>query len=305
MTDTVAIVLVNWNSFSLTADCIRSLHEMTAGSYDIIVVDNGSADGSGKQLKAAFNDIILIESDSNLGFTGGNNLGMQYALDHGYTYVFLLNNDTFVQKDLLEKLVGFMQATPDAGAVQPIIYYNHDRSVLWNGGSGYNNWLGLPYTSGVGKKPGPVHLRTRKVDWVTGCAFFIRAEILKQTGMFAENLFIYCEDVDLSFRISKNGYGLYYHPASAVYHIAGMANKAKVKGPEGFVNAIVHYLNVRNRIWLLKEYTKPWYLPTVVLFNLFYTLALIAYFAIRRYPKKLTTVLKAVRDGLKGRIIYK
>jgi GT2 family glycosyltransferase len=304
MENRTAIILVNWNSFILTAGCIDSLRQMHATAYDIIVVDNGSHDGSGQQLKDRFPDIVLIESATNRGFTGGNNLGMEYALQNGYTFVFLLNNDTFVRPDLLDVLWQFMDQHPEAGAVQPLIYMNHDRSLLWNGGSFYNKWLGQSFTPGYNRPPRPVHFRTREVDWITGCALFVRGTALRQAGLFAENLFIYSEDVDLSFRIRKQGWKLFYHPQTALYHIAGMANRTTARGREGYVSPSVHYLSIRNRIWLLKAHTAPIHILTAGLFNFFYILMLMAYFAARLYPGKLKTVLKAVKDGINGNIIY-
>lgn len=302
MSKKTAIILVNWNSFQLTADCIVSLGTMPYTDYSIIVVDNGSADRSGLLLKEKFNHIILIESPKNLGFTGGNNLGMQYAVEQGYTYVLLLNNDTFVETGFLEVLVNYMDLHPEAGIVQPLIYFNHNRSLVWNGGSYYNTWLGYAYTTNFNKPLLPESNVIKEVDWVTGCAFFTRTSLLKETGFLAENLFIYYEDVDLSFRIKKAGYKLMYHPESVIYHIAGMSNKNRVKGKEGFVNPIVHYLNFRNRIWLLKKYTSPLKILTVGLFNFFYIIAVMAYFVARFRFIKLKTVIKAVKDGFNGNI---
>ena len=92
----LAIVLINWNSFELTKDTLESLQQTTYTNYDCIVVDNGSEDGSGQALKLQFPNIILIESETNKGFTGGNNLGMDYALQHGYKCIMMLNNDVAV-----------------------------------------------------------------------------------------------------------------------------------------------------------------------------------------------------------------
>lgn len=304
MTKKVAVILVNWNSFQLTADCIVSLGQMPFSGYEIIVVDNGSADGSGASLRENYHHIHLIESSVNLGFTGGNNLGMQYALGMGYEYIILLNNDTFVEPGFLEILVNYMDHHPEVGIIQPLIYFNHNRSLVWNGGSYYNKWLGYAYTANYNKPLQPENNKVKQVDWVTGCAFFTRASVLKKTGLLADNLFIYYEDVDLSFRIRKAGFQLVFHPDSVIFHIAGMSNKNKVKGKEGFVNPIVHFLNIRNRIWLLKEYTRMPYAATVTLFNFFYTITLMAYFVARFRFKKLKTAIKAVKEGLGSHIKY-
>lgn len=298
----VAIILVNWNSLTVTADCIDSLQDVLFKDFTVILVDNGSADKSGRQLKEKYEHIHLIESATNLGFTGGNNLGMQYAIEHNFEYQLLLNNDTFVKPDFLSVLVQYMNEHSDIGVIQPLIYFAHNRSLVWDGGSYFNRWLGYPYTKNNGKPLEPVNSMIKEVDWVTGCAFFTRTSILKKAGLLAENLFIYCEDIDLSFRIKKEGYRLMFHPGSVVYHIAGMSNRSKTKGKEGFVNPVVHYLNVRNRIWLLKKYTTLPYSPCVIVFNFFYIVALMAYFVARLRFTKFKSVLKAVKDGLKGNI---
>ncbi len=304
MSKTVAVILVNWNSFSFTNDCIHSLKEMSFSDYDIIVTDNGSQDGSGKQLKEIHPDIILIESNQNLGFTGGNNLGLKYAIQNNYTYSILLNNDTFVEKDFLSILINYMDAHPQVGAIQPKIYFNHDRKIIWNAGSYYNKFWGYTYSKGYLRKEKQIDNTVKEVDWVTGCAFFVRNKVLQQTGLLSNNLFIYSEDIDLSLRIHQSGYRLMYHPASVVYHIAGMSNKNKTKGKEGYLNPIVHYLNERNKIWFLKKYTPFYYIPTVFIFNFFYSLSIMLYFVVRLRFQKLKAIIKAVKDGITGNIEY-
>ena len=304
MQSSVAIILVNWNSFDVTNDCIKSLKNIDYQNHQVLVVDNGSVDGSGDQLLLHHPEISLIKSAINQGFTGGNNLGFQYAIQHGFTYSIMLNNDTFVEPDFLTHLVNYMDLNSQTGAIQSRIHYNHNRSILWNGGSYYSKWSGFAYTKGINQIPSKAYLQLKEVDWVTGCAFFVRNTVLAQTGLLAQNMFIYSEDVDLSFRIKSLGYSLKYHPDSIVYHIAGMSNKSKTKGKEGFLNPIVHYLNFRNRIWLLKRYTKWYHAPTVITCNIFYYSLILGYFAARWRPEKLKASLRAIRDGITLSIKY-
>ena len=271
---------------------------------DIIVVDNGSADNSGILLKEAHPGIILIQSVENKGSTGGNNLGMQYSIENGYLYSLLLNNDTFVENNFLEILVQFMDEHPEAGAVQPKIYFAHNPSLLWNGGSYFNQFLGFTYTKGYSKKENQDHSQLKEVDWLTSCALLTRNSILLQTGLFADNLFLYYEDTDLSLRIKAKGFKLYYNPAGVIYHIAGMSNKSNTKKQEGYINPIVHYLNIRNRIWFLKKYTPLYFIPSVIIYNFFYIFLVFSYLVSRRRVKKARAVLSAVKDGIGGNIIY-
>jgi GT2 family glycosyltransferase len=122
--------------------------------------------------------------------------------------------------------------------------------------------------------------------------------VVKSVGILNQKFFIYYEDVDWSFRIQEKGFSLGYVPASIVYHEAGMSNKSKVKGKEGFVSPFVHYLRGRNQVWLLKKYT-PWYFaPSVSIYMIFRYLSFVMYFFIRKRFKKLTFVLRGLREGI-------
>jgi GT2 family glycosyltransferase len=298
----VAIILVNWKSFDVTHDCLESLKQLSYPNYTVIVVDNGSQDESVIKLRTHHPDITVLTSETNLGFTGGNNIGLRYAIEQQFDYSILLNNDTFVEPDFLGILVTYMEEHPEAGAIQPRIHFHHNRNLLWNGGAYFNQWTGFTHTDGENKQAQQGHLQLKEVDWITGCAFLVRNNILQQTGLLAENLFMYSEDVDLSFRIRQLNYQLIYHPNSVIYHIAGVSNKSKTPGKEGYVNPMVHYYNQRNRLWLIKKYT-PWYAwPTVIICNFFYILLVLGYFAVRGRFKKLNAMFSAIKDGISGRI---
>lgn len=296
----VAVVIVHLSGYNITSGCLQSLRAVSYPALDIILVDNGSVDGSGTQLAAAFPEVTLLRSEVNAGFTGGNNLGMAHALEKGYTYILLLNNDTFVAPGFLEPLVNYLEHNPGVAAVQPLIFFNHDRELIWNAGSFYNRVLGYTYTRGLLKRWQPVYGKQLRVDWITGCAFMVRSEALRATGLFATAMFLYYEDVDLSFRLRKMGYQLACVPQSVIYHIAGASGKKQTK--EGSILPQIHFYNLRNRIWLLKKYT-PWYRwPLVAGYNGMYVLALLAYFIVRGRKQKLKAALSAIGQGVSGSI---
>ena len=305
MSKKLAIILVNWNSYQLTNDTLQSLYQTSYQDYDIICVDNASTDDSLNQLKTNHAGIIILTCDQNTGFTGGNNKGMQYALAHGYAYTLLLNNDVAVESDFLEPLVQALDANENLGAVQPLIYFHHDRTLIWNAGSRYNKWLGLTKTIGYNKKDAQHTYRYQNqgdvinIAWITGCAFMVKNEVLKKVGLLYHPFFIYYEDVDLSFRIKNAGYDLGYTPASVIYHIAGMSHKSSKKTAEGYVSPKVHYLNARNHIWLLKKYTNLLHAPTVILYQSIYYLSVTGYFIIRGRWQKIKALYKGIGEGLK------
>ncbi len=293
----VAILLLNWNSYEHTANCIASLQKVTPANFDVIVVDNGSKDGSGLALQQKFTQIKYIQAPTNLGFAGGNNKGFEYAIAYGYQYAFMLNNDTFVEPDFLALLVSYLDTHPAVGAIQPKIFFNNNRQKIWNGGSYFLSWLGWTYSKNYMRSAGPAQNNFAEVDWITGCALLVRTSIVQKIGALNDNFFIYYEDVDFSFRIRQAGYKLMFHPQSVIYHIAGMANKAKVKGKEGYANPYVHYLNFRNHIWVLKTYTKWYQWPTTLLTLFAYSLAIMLYFVLRWRITKLAMMLKGIYHG--------
>ena len=296
----LAIVIINWNSFDLTSDTLVSLSSTSYKNYDIIVVDNFSTDNSAAQLEKDFPSIILLKSDENKGFTGGNNLGFDYAINEGYEYVMMLNNDVAVESDFLEPLVVKLDMDEKIGGVQPLIYFYHDRELIWNAGSRYNAIFGIPYILGYYRKDkGQLQRKKQKsIDWITGCAFMIRTEVLKKVGVLKQDFFIYYEDVDLSFRIKEAGYALAYEASSVVYHKTGMSHKSKEKLKEGYLNPKVHYLNARNRLFVLKEYTQKIAIPTVILYQIIYFFGISFYFIFRCRWQKLKAWNNGIKDGL-------
>jgi len=296
----VAIILLNWNSFDHSSNCIESLQLCDYLNFEIIVVDNGSIDGSGNLLKAKFPDINLIASATNEGFAAGNNRGFSYAIENQFTYAMMLNNDVFVEPNFISKLINYMESHPETGAIQPKIFFNHDRKKIWNGGSYFLSWLGWTYSKRYMRRAGVLQSQFQQVEWITGCAFLTKTSILQEVGLLEEAFFIYYEDVDLSFRIRSKGYQLTFHPESIIYHIAGSSNKAKVKGKEGYSSPIVHYLNSRNHIWFLKKWTKWYQWPSTLVILFLYYLSIMFYFALRWRRTKLKSVLRGILDGMKG-----
>lgn len=295
----VAIIIVNWNSYTFTAACIRSIQEQKEYYMDIIVVDNGSTDQSSCLLQKEFPGIHLIEAKANLGFSGGNNLGIRYALAQQYKYCFLLNNDTLLNPNCLIQLCNFMEANTHIAAVQPKIYFQHQPQKLWNGGNGFSTIWGYTYSNGYNQLDHPKYNKEKAQPWITGCALWIRSEVIKQVGFLNEDYFIYYEDVEWSFRIRKEGFVLWYYPHASLRHVAGASGKTTTSA-EGVLRPEVHYYNIRNRIWLLKKYVLWYQAPTWFMYNFLYLSVVLLYFVFKQRWAKAKIVLKAVRDAFKN-----
>ena len=158
-------------------------------------MDNGSIDGSGERLKSEFPEIELLTSPDNIGFTGGNNLGIQWALDHSYDQVLLLNNDTLVEPDFLDPLVSFLEQNQDYGAVQPKIMFEAERNKLLNAGGGYFKGLEMTWSIGLGQLDEGQFDQEKDTHWITGCAILVRSAVIRQVGMLDNRFFAYYEDV--------------------------------------------------------------------------------------------------------------
>ena len=206
----VAIVILNWNGWQDTINCLSSLKISEYQNSRIIIVDNGSTDESVEYIRSANEDITIIETGVNLGFAGGCNVGIRFAFEIGAEYIWLLNNDTAVEQQSLSTLVATADNNRLAGAVGSVLYEMEHPTVIqaWGGG-GVNLHTGKSY-----------HIKGQKdiLTYLTGASLLLRAEALRQSGLLDEGFFVYWEDTDLSFRLSANGWRLLVEPSSRVWH---------------------------------------------------------------------------------------
>lgn len=291
------IVIVNWNTYEITRQCIQSLLANIPKDVQIVLVDNGSEDGSGERLQDKFPSIHFIKNHLNLGFSGGNNVGIKYCLSLGMEYIVLLNSDTIADQDFISPMLQYMERHQEVCAIQPLIYFLHDKELVWNAGTGFNPLLGLTWTIGEGKRDRHEYHQISKVPWISGCCFLARAQVLEESGLLDERFFMYYEDVDLSFRMRKLGYQLVYYPLANIKHIAGASQKVSNKSNEGNLSPLFHYLNTRNQLYVLFSHTK-WYHLIVSLPVFFVKISLFCvYFVVRLRFEKLMNLFKGVKDG--------
>ncbi|OEK02484.1 hypothetical protein BFP97_13560 [Roseivirga sp. 4D4] len=297
-TPTIGIIIINWNSFELTHDCLKSLENVHYRAISVILVDNDSSDNSLELLKTAHPWIVTVENTRNLGFTGGNNSGIRKALELGCDYVMLLNNDTKVEPDFLNILLAKIESDSSIGAVQPKIYYESDRNVIWNAGGKYNPLFTRPTPIGENKIDDGSYETTKPTDWITGCAFLIRSSVVKEVGLTSELYFYGCfDDVDYSMEIRKKGYQLYFCADSKVYHAVGMASKSEKENPEGVLKPFFHYLATRNNWFFIRRHVKSIYIIPTLIYQIYSFLGHIAYFTFKRRFRKLRAYLHGFFHG--------
>lgn len=289
----VAIILVNWNGFDFTQACLHSLRKLDFSDYKVILVDNASLDQEGKALKKAFPEIELIENSENLGFSGGNNVGIRFALSQGFSHIMLLNNDTEVKPDFLgEMMLKFLQ-NPTLGVVQPLILFLTDPKKIWSAGGKWVSNLGRAITMGDREPLADYRFNKSELDWATGCCMLISREAILRVGLLNEQYFAYFEDVEWSLRFKNAGFEIALAEKAVIYHEAGASSKKTHS--EGTLSPRVFYYNVRNQFFLLRSQR----IPAGIVYHFFRFLGWIGYFLLRGRFQKMRSVIKGIRDGLR------
>lgn len=305
----VYILLVNWNGWGDTIECLESVFRCDYEEFRVIVCDNGSSDGSLEYLcswaegnldaLARNSDLknfsspscpkpinfslyerelaerkgttvsdpalVLISTGENLGFAGGNNVGLRYILGRGdASHVWLLNNDTVIRPDTLHHLVARMEERPDAGMCgATLLHYEDPEKVQALGGGYYCEWIGLPWHQGRLKKASdPVNLERveRWMNYVVGASMMITRQFVEEIGLMCEDYFLYFEETDWAIR-AKGKFSLAYAPGAVVYHKIGGSIGTSSNPMQK--SRTCDYFSIRNRLFFTRRYY-PLALPFVV-----------------------------------------
>jgi GT2 family glycosyltransferase len=240
----VAIIIVNWNGCKDTIECLNSLIKINSCKVHIIVVDNASTDNSVEELKGKYPDITLLVSNTNLGFTGGNNLGIEKAIQMNCDYVLFLNNDTIVESNFLDILISCCESDNEVGIAVPKIYYNDFPKIIWFAGSYYDKKFNDFPHRGADKEDIGQYEENITIDRAVGCAMLMPQKVLKSVGYFDDRYFMYYEDIDLSLRARKNNYKILFVPSSIIFHKVGRTG----------IGNNTNYYHGRNKLFLLKNH---------------------------------------------------
>lgn len=222
----VAVVIPNWNGADMIAATLTSLAKQTY-EHIIIVVDNGSIDNSVELIEREFHEVVLLKNPTNLGFAGGVNTGIRYAIEEGFDAIALLNNDAVVDKDWLKWLVSDLDTYSEVG-IATCKLISADKLHLDSTGDIYTTW-GIPYPRGRDEKTGTQYDSNPWVFGASGGASLYRSEMLQNIGLFDEDFFAYYEDVDISFRAQLAGWKVRYEPKAHAFH-ATSSTGSKIPG---------------------------------------------------------------------------
>lgn len=247
-TPSVAVIVLNWNGTEDTLECLASLDRLTYPRVEIVVVDNGSRPSPRATIAAAFPRVTYLETGINLGYAGGNNVGIRYALDSGHDYVFVLNNDTIVEADVLDRAIGVAERDESIGVLGVKIIAWDDPGRVW---VAYGE---VTYRQGLVRLIGYYGLddgrfdQQRDVEWVPGTAMLLRRSALQRVGLFDEEFFAYHEDVDWCTLARKHGFRVVFSPEPRIYHKGHRSS-----GGKGYVTPR-QYLAGRNMVLYVRKH---------------------------------------------------
>ncbi|MBT4730195.1 MAG: glycosyltransferase family 2 protein [Bacteroidetes bacterium] len=254
----VSVITLNYKNESITLDFLKSIHKITYPKIEVIVVDNSSAFYPEK-LTSNYPKIKLIISKENLGFAGGNNLGLNIA--NGELILFI-NNDTEVEKDFLEPLVKRIQSDNNIALVSPKICFFHDKNVIqYAGFSDLKHFILRNKTIGLGQIDNGDFDQPTSTYFPHGAAMLTSREKINVCGPMDDRFFLYYEEMDWGLRFRKAGYLIFYEPASKIYHKESLST--------GQNSPLKTYFLNRNRMFYLRKHFKGFQLNAGIIFLLF------------------------------------
>lgn len=292
----VAVVILAWNGREDTLACLESLDEVDWGELSTIVVDNGSSDGVAEAVADRFPHVEVIRSERNLGFAGGNNLGLRAAYESGADYMLLLNNDTVIDHRAVAELVEVAEQRPDAGALCPLIYYMDPSDVIWFAGAAFDPRRGHNGRhTGYAERDVGQYDGVRETGRATGAAMLVSRRAIDEVGFLDERLFLHVEDVEWSLRMRAAGFRVLMVPAAKVWHHVSVASG-------GEHSPTIAYYSTRNTLAV-----SAWHAPLRGLAGLRrdLTILLVALVHARRAQRpfeNLRSVMEGWRDYRAGRL---
>jgi GT2 family glycosyltransferase len=241
----VFVIILNFNSFKDTRECLESIKNIDYDNYEIIVVDNCSKDQSYTKLKEEFPEYTMLKTHKNNGYAEGNNLGIKYALDKGADYICVLNNDVVVETNFLNKVIDVMEKEKNIGIAGPCICNYNEKNVIQAMGANINLYTGLTQGKFKGTKYEEIKKENIFVDYLGGACFVAKSEVFHKIGLIPENYFLFFEETEFCLKATRAGYKLLCVYDSRIYH-KGSSTISKYSG-------LSYYFLNRNRVIFIRR----------------------------------------------------
>lgn len=246
----VGVVIVNWNLKDSLRETLQSFREVNYPNLQIVVSDNASTDGSVEMVKQEFPEVHLLTREKGVGYAKGASLGMEFLADKT-KYIFSTTNDVLVDREIINVLVDYAEAHPEAGVMGCKIYYHDKGDLLWSAGGRMDPLTAHSYHYGWNRHDGPQYSQVRECDFVTGCGFMFPSEVAKRINYFKADLVFYSEDSDFCYRVREQGYKILYVPQAKMWHKTS-TSLAKNRPQQ------LHY-STRNSLYLIQRHRIGWY----------------------------------------------
>jgi len=288
----VGIVIVNWNLKDSLRATLESFRKVNYPDLQVVVSDNASKDGSQEMVRTLFPDVHLLAHETEQGYARAASLGMAFLVDKTH-YIFSTTNDVIVDPEIINALVDYAEAHPDAGVLGTKIYFHDRPNVLWHAGARVHPLHGHSYTFGWLRKDHERYSKVRDCDFVGGCGFLLRCDVLRKVGFFKEDLVFYSEDADLCYRIRESGCRVVYVPTAKMWHKVG-ATLAKNRPVQ------LRY-STRNGLYLIQRHKIGWY-PFSLWIHLFAVSPFkMVFFAFCLRWANCRGIYRGIRDWQKGK----
>jgi GT2 family glycosyltransferase len=293
----VSIITIHFNQLKITCEFLRSLKKLSYPNFEIIVIDNASAEDSTHQITSEFPSVRFYRTTKNLGFSGGNNLGMKLALGD---YFFIVNNDTeIVDANLIEKLIEPMQNDPSIGMTSPKIrYFDHPEVIQFAGYNKINSFTGRNSQVGDHKIDRGQYNISGFTNYANGAAMMVKREVAHNVGVFTDHFFLMYEELDWSAQTIKYGYKIYYQAEVYLLHKESMS--------VGKTSPLKVYYNNRNRVMFMRRNTNSFELACFLMYLVFLTIPKnIVTFFVKGQFEHLKAFCKAMIWNIQNINIYK
>lgn len=283
------MVMLTWNQREMTLVGLASVLALEYPNLRVVLVDNGSSDGTIDAVRARYPTVTCLPMPTNLGFCAANNRGAEWLRQHlDPDYLLFVNNDIEVAPTMLSRLVEFMQDHPQCGATGPLTYYHEAPQTIWGaGGRIYADLCWFPPI--MRDRPDPGLHRPRQVDWVHGCALMVRKEVVERVGLFDERFFIYHDEVDWCLRMKRAGFEVWLIPEAKMWH--------KVTQAVGLHSPMMIYYTARNKLLF---WWKHGHVADLGKFSAFHLVKALRIFSRQRSLWAVVSLLKALGDAVRG-----
>jgi GT2 family glycosyltransferase len=238
----VWIVVLHWQASHYTRACLASIRALSYKNYRVLLVDNGSSDNAGAGIAKQFPEVEYLRIEENVGFAAGCNHGIEYCLESGAEWIWLLNNDTKVAADSLELMMEAASRNPQAGILGAMVYTGEGEQFVASGIGEIDFTRAKTYL----RKQVPDGVQVMPCEWLTGANMLLRADAIQQVGLFDEDYFIYFEDTDLSYRMARAGWHCLLVPNARVEHVGTSTDGGKTSWRA--------YYYTRNRLLFFLRY---------------------------------------------------